>query len=290
MEILLVSDGSTTARKNAQILSQFQFPEGAVYVVVRVGEEQRRKKGGAHDLTGLQQALDRMECSYQVLSHKVADDEALLSLINERGSDLVVDLRKRQRGTAFRFGQISSKLAQEIETTLLLAHPAPAALKKILLCSGGEVPSEITIRVAANWLKYTSAAVHLLHVMSQVALDVAHPSEDLTIDARDAIEFDTREGVHLKRGIQWLRDAGIHGEVVPVLRHGLVLDEIMAELEEGNYDMVVVGAHIRGKSRLLNLLLEDITDKLITRIRTPFLIARINPSDHVQQSFEAGAK
>jgi len=286
MEILLISDGSRTAEKNARILSEFQFPESTRYYVLEAGVEARLRKGKRSDISGLQQTLERKGYSCNMLSEKAEGEEALLGLVHEREYDLVVDLRRRKKGTAFRFGQMSSKLANEIGNTLLLADPAPESLDRILLCSGGEVYSEATIRNAANWLRYTSAEVRILHVMSQVTLDVAHPSEELEIGAQDAIEHDTREGIHLKRGMRWLEDAGLDTEIVPVLRHGLVLEEILAELKECDYGMVVVGAHIRAESRLLNILLEDITDKLITRVRIPFLIARIDPSDLEQQAPE----
>ncbi len=95
--------------------------------------------------------------------------------------------------------------------------------------------------------------------MSQVPLDYEHSDEDLQVGAEAAMEHETREGVHLNRGMQWLKEAGITRDIIPVLRHGLVIDEIIDEIKEGDYDLVVVGAHMRVKNRLLNLLLEDIT-------------------------------
>jgi len=281
MQILLIVDGSQTAVRNTRILSCFNFPQEAAFTAVPFEfREQARRNNAVSE--ALKEALDKLGLAPGLLPDVLQEEEELLALVHETGYDLVVDLRRRRRSTIFRLRTFGSRLTQEMETSLLLAHPAPSSLRKVLLCSGGEEPSEQTIRIAAGWLRYTRAEIHLMHVMSQVVLDVAHPSVDLQVDARNAINSDTREGIHLKRGMQWLRDAGVTGEIIPVLRHGLVLEEITAELREGDYDLVVVGAHIRTGNRLLNLLLEDITDKLISRIQVPFLITRIHPDEPEQ--------
>ena len=56
------------------------------------------------------------------------------------------------------------------------------------------------------------------------------------------------------------------------VRHGFVVDEILAELREGDYDLLVVGAHVaRGLNRFL---LDDVTAHLIEEATTPVLVVR----------------
>ena len=56
-------------------------------------------------------------------------------------------------------------------------------------------------------------------------------------------------------------------------RVGPVLDEIMAELRIGSYDLLVIGAH-RVASALDRILLEDITGDLLDTSPLPVLVVR----------------
>jgi len=280
MEILLVVDDMETALENLAVLPLLNFPADTEYFLTSTRGMESSGRRQDPDLCNVEQTLGEMGLRSTTIEMEESGEASLLDFIHDGSFDLVVDLRERPRAPVLQLVQPSSPLAQSIDSTLLLAHPAPEKLERVLLCSGGEAASELTIREAGRLLCYTDAEIHVLHVMSQVPLDVAYPSEDLEVEAEAAMQQETREGRHLKRGEQWLRDAGIAAEIVPVIRHGLVVDEIMAELEEGLYDMVVVGAHLRTGSMIMNLLLEDITDKLITRVEVPLLIARIHPEEH----------
>jgi nucleotide-binding universal stress UspA family protein len=282
MKILLTADRSAAVEKNVRILSQFEFPANTEYALAEIGGGDRKRRGSPPEGQSVRQALEASGISYQVVSLETSTEDELLDVVSEGCYDLVVDLRERRRTPLLRFRQTCSRFAQLVDTTLLLAHPAPVEISKVLLCSGGEATSEVTIKAARNWLKLLDAEIHLLHVMSQVPLDYAHSDEDLQVDAEAAIDHETREGVHLKHGMQWLKEAGVTRDIIPVLRHGLVLDEIIDEIKEGGYDLVVVGAHLRVKNRLLNLLLEDITDQLLASVRVPFLIIRIHSADQEQ--------
>jgi nucleotide-binding universal stress UspA family protein len=61
----------------------------------------------------------------------------------------------------------------------------------------------------------------------------------------------------------------------PKVRHGLVVDEILAEAREGEYDLVVIGAHQPGKGRAL--LLDNIAKKIIQDINRSLLV--VNPKN-----------
>lgn len=281
MEILLIVDDMETALENLAVLPLLDLPADTEYLLTSIRGTESNGRRQDPDLSRVKQALGEMGLNSNTIRMEEGDETSLLDFIHGGSFDLVVDLRERPRSSVLQLVQPSLPLAQSIDSTLLLAHPAPEKLERVLLCSGGEATSELTICEAGRLLRYTDAEIHVLHVMSQVPLDVAHPNEDLEVHAEAAMEQETREGRHLKRGEHWLRNAGITADIVPVIRHGLVVDEIMAELEEGLYDMVVVGAHRRTKSRIMNLLLEDITDKLITRVEVPLLIARIHPVEHI---------
>lgn len=58
----------------------------------------------------------------------------------------------------------------------------------------------------------------------------------------------------------------------PNVRHGRVVDEILAESRAEDYDLVVIGAH-RGEG-WRRILLDDLAQQLITQIDRPVLVVR----------------
>jgi nucleotide-binding universal stress UspA family protein len=68
-----------------------------------------------------------------------------------------------------------------------------------------------------------------------------------------------------------LNERGVPAQVKG--RVGPVLDEILAELRIGSYDLLVIGAH-RVASALDRILLEDITDDLLDISPLPVLVVK----------------
>jgi nucleotide-binding universal stress UspA family protein len=56
------------------------------------------------------------------------------------------------------------------------------------------------------------------------------------------------------------------------VRHGGVVEEILAESEEVDYDLVVIGAH--REAGWQRVLLADIARELIKRLERPVLVVR----------------
>ena len=126
---------------------------------------------------------------------------------------------------------------------------------------------------AGALLQGAKTEIGLLHVMSQVALKPESAPEDLFDTAKTAINRKTREGKHLQDAIQQLRTAGVSSPIVPQLRHGLVVEQVLAELGQGHYDLLVVGAHHQpGQNRWLEILLDDVADRLLNHAPCSVLV------------------
>jgi nucleotide-binding universal stress UspA family protein len=57
------------------------------------------------------------------------------------------------------------------------------------------------------------------------------------------------------------------------VRVGLVIEEIVAELQAGGYDLLVIGAH-RSQSLVERLLLEDVTKDILGQSPVPVLVVK----------------
>jgi nucleotide-binding universal stress UspA family protein len=74
----------------------------------------------------------------------------------------------------------------------------------------------------------------------------------------------------LARDVQGLDQLNIHPR--PKVRHGLVVDEILAESQSQHYDLIVIGAH-RGEG-WHRILLDDLTRQIIQKADRPVFVAR----------------
>ena len=81
----------------------------------------------------------------------------------------------------------------------------------------------------------------------------------------------TPEGMHLEQALAILTELAVPAQAR--VRHGLVIDEILAEIYEGDHDMVVVGSQQTGG--WTRFLLNDLSQQIIDCTDRPVLVARI---------------
>jgi nucleotide-binding universal stress UspA family protein len=74
----------------------------------------------------------------------------------------------------------------------------------------------------------------------------------------------------MEQALQILEAQGVPAQAR--VRHGLVVDEILAEIGAEPYDLVVIGAH--GEQGWMRFLLEDIAHQIISHTQRPLLVAK----------------
>lgn len=208
--------------------------------------------------------------------------QAILTEAKQGSFDLIViGANTRNRFTELFMGSTASRLARQSDIPLLIVKrgtPPNHPLAKILVCTGGEAPGTYSASWAGRVAAWTGANLTILHVMSQVALTSKSKFDELDDTAEEAIRQGTREGLHLQTAVDMARATGAAGEIRPKLRHGAVLEEILAEVESGGYDLVVIGAHyIPGDDPFRGLLLDDLTDQIISQCPRNVLVVRYKP-------------
>lgn len=275
MKILVCTDGSPAAEQAAKLVGRMGLPPGVAVTLLGVVD-------GHGNPAMIEASFDRMT---DMLGGAIPDlnrlirrgdsYEQILAEAVENAYDLVVVGGGGQHHGLlhFRVGSTAGKLARKLHTHFMVARDVPERMSKILICTGAEVPAVKTMRVSGQMLAGMQAEVAVLHVMSQVSLKPDSIPEELVATAETAIERKTREGKHLQRAIEQLTKAGVPGPIVPRLRHGLVVDEVLGEVREGKYDLMVVGAHYQpGQNRWLGILLDDVTDQLLNQAPCSVLI------------------
>ena len=132
-----------------------------------------------------------------------------------------------------------------------------------MICAGPDTPSSETIRVGGRWISNTDAQIGLLHVITNKRIETNINSSDLAPVSNNLVN----------QFFQQLRDVGVKNKIVPYIRQGLVVDEVLRELSEGNYQLLVIGAHFQpGQDLWQGTLLDDVTDQLLNRSSCSVLI------------------
>jgi len=118
------------------------------------------------------------------------------------------------------------------------------------------------------------SSVVLMHVMSQIGASYRVQDWELRAEASELIKKGTLEGQWLKEGMEAFERGG-KVNVIPKVRHGLVVDEILAEVDQGEYDIVVLGSHRR--RGWTDFLVDDIAKQVVARVDHPVLVVHGDP-------------
>jgi nucleotide-binding universal stress UspA family protein len=209
---------------------------------------------------------------------------AILAAARAQFYDLVILGRLRQPLGRLLPGAHSKAIAQRLEPSVLRVHGPTRQIRRILISSGGDYHTFADVDVAAQIAGPLGAAATLLHVVSQQSL-LFEGFQTQQVNVERFLADDSSEARTLRQATNMLRERGVACELKG--RVGPVLDEILAELRVGRYDMLVIGAH-RVASALDRILLEDITGDLLDVSSLPVLVVKGEQS--VDRKQETGSR
>jgi nucleotide-binding universal stress UspA family protein len=272
MKILLCTDGSANAARAVRFGMQLvQRGDDALRLLGVIEDHEGAAWSIHHALETLGAELHANGLEYDTKTRRGHAAEQILDEAAEWQADLIIIGQLGRRGlTRFTMGGTATRIVQYARCSVLLVKGQRPALRRILVGTGGGEPGLHDVKVAARVAAPLQAAVTVLHVMSQVALTEKLYLPELEASADDLIARHTREGVHLETALTTLKSMGVSGAAK--VRHGLVVDEIVVEARAGNYDLLIIGAHLaRGLTRWL---LDDVTAHVLEETQIPILVVR----------------
>ena len=270
MKILLCTDGSADAARAARFgLRLARRGVDALQVLGVIEDDEDAERLIRSALAALEAELLASGVAFETNTRRGHAAEQILDEAAEWRADLIVIGQLGRRGlTRFIMGGTATRMIQYARCSVLLVKGQRSALQRILVCTAGGEPGLHDVEVAGRLAAQTQATVTVLHVMSQVTLTEKDYRPELEAPADDLIARHTREGVHLETALNTLKSWGVSGAAR--VRHGLVVDEIAAEARDGNYDLLVIGAHLaRGLARWL---LDDVTAHVLEETQIPILV------------------
>ena len=274
MDILLCTDGSKSSIVSAQLVLKLGFAPPIQITVLGVSES----KSDLELLRSAMDAIDKELSGKCLITRKVRYgnpvDEIMAEAV-ESPYDLVVlggggdqlDILRPQLGAT------TSKLARKLHTHFLVVRNIPDKLDKILVCAGTDAPASETLALGGTWIANTPAQIGLLHVAQPKTEESVNLSKGEKANLEQIKKEQPSTDLILDRAVKVMQAAGMKNEIIPLVRHGLVVEEVLNELSKGKYGLLVVGAHYQpGQDRWLGTLLDDVTDQLLNRSTCSMLI------------------
>lgn len=155
-------------------------------------------------------------------------------------------------------GSRVATVVRSVRASVLVARRPPAKIAKILVAVSGSAASEAVVRAGLELEQAFSARAEFLHVASEVTLPfephaggASKAPEDPAARARSAV---TARGRAL------------------IEREGLVVEEVIAEVENGAHDLLVAGASTEAQAG--GWPKDDVTERILLRCPTSMLIVR----------------
>jgi nucleotide-binding universal stress UspA family protein len=271
MKILFCSDGSSQAenavRFGALIAAACQAETSILGIVEKAGQEDKVLQA----LRRAQEILKEYHLNAELITKAGRPVPEIIKRTQEGHYDLVVigAARKGSRGPMCMSAR-AYKIIESVEPPVLVVIGERTALRRILLCTGGTEQADATVQFAGEIARRVNASVDLLHVLAEPPAVYANmvKSED---DASHVLESNSKLGRSLRHQKELLEKMGVPCEVH--LQHGLVLDELLEELQGTEYDLVVSGSS-PAHDRLRTYIMGNITREIVNRADLPVLVVR----------------
>ena len=167
-------------------------------------------------------------------------------------------------------GRSIRPLMERIQGPILYVPEIRLPLKKILISAGGLGYEAAAENLALQVASANHADVTILHVMPPTDLDYP-TTRRLRGHTKDLAESNTLPGRSLRKALEIAQNAGLNARAIA--RHGIIVDEILSELHEGNYDMVCMGSSYSANT-LRQFYAPNVTAEIAEAAHCPTLTAR----------------
>jgi nucleotide-binding universal stress UspA family protein len=274
MNILICSDGTPASDGAAHLGGMLARATKAPVTLLGIVENPA-------DDQPLRQALDRetdiLRRTGVELRAIIQTGEPTAQILGETSAKkydlIVIGSRRRNVSGGFWQSQRTYEIIKAVEPPVLIAMGPCEGISRILLCSGGKHFIDDALRLTGTLAAALHAEVTLLHVMAEPPAMYAHLIE-LEEDVDALLSSGSELGRNLvaeKKALEKLRVA-----VRVRVRHGFVVDQLLDEMREGNYDLIVSGSS-RARGPLQHYIMGDVTQSILKSAECSVLVARYRP-------------
>ncbi len=275
MKILFCSDGSAQAEKGvrfgAQIAAACQAEASILGIAESVEDEDELLKA----LRREQKILHEHRVEAELITKVGRPVREIIKRTREVHYDLVVI------GAVYKnpFLRLISPAAMSVQVYEIIESVKPPvlafigdrhALKRILLCSSGTERIDRAIEFAGKIAQEVKAVIDLFHAMPEppaMSSNLIRVEEDV---AR-LLDSDSKLGRTLRHQTEMLEKLGVFGRVR--LRLGAVVPQLLEELKQNDYDLIVTGSS-PAEGVLAKYVLGSTARKIVDYSEMPVLVIR----------------
>lgn len=270
MNLLICSEGSEQASRAARLGATIAVGCQAKVTLLGITEHSADAKPLLESLEKGQKLLLEKKVETELILKHGAPIEEIIKTTEQAAFDLVIigAVRKDMQGL-FWMSSKTYKIIKSIRPPVLSVSGRCNQVKKVLISSGGKPYIDDAVKLSSAIASGTGASITLLHVMPSVP-PIYNQWPRMEEAVEWVLESQSELGVNLKRERDMIVSAGVPAEVK--LRKGGVISEILKEIREGQYDLVVVGS--TPQARLRTYMLGDIAREIINRAECAVLVGR----------------
>jgi len=271
MKILVCSDGSERARKalaSAAIIANATKAETTIFGITEIEQDEPRLLEALREESRIFREQDVKLDIVTEFGDPVAQ---IIRRTEETAYDLVVIGAERRDAQGFFLPSTKAySITEAIAPPVLVVPVSRPDIKRILICTGGGTYIDNAVRFTSKIAKDLSAEITLLNVTPQPAAmhgTLFRRQEDVEalLNSNSALARNLRTEKEI------IERAGV--PAVVKIRHGIVIHEILAEVERSEYDLVVTGSWpVRDAWR--NYAVGNVTREIVNRTDRPVLVIR----------------
>src|SRR5438067_12757225 len=274
MKILICSDGTPSAETAIQLGGLLAGPLKAETTLLGIAETSQDESPLRETLQAQAQSLQGRGVSVDIMVQSGEPVRQITDHTSKAAYDLVV-IGARWTGATGDYwrSQKTYEVIKAIQPPVLVAIGECKQLKNFLVCTGGKEFIERAIHFTGKLAAAVGASVTLLHVMAEppaIYVDLVRLEEDVD----RLLESKSELGTNLRRQKRELERLGVSAAVH--LRHGIVIDQVFEEANEGDYDLIVTGSS-PARGLLRHYIMGDLTRSILNRANVPVLVARAGP-------------
>jgi nucleotide-binding universal stress UspA family protein len=276
MRILICSDGMPAADNATRLGGLVAAPLQAETTLLGIAERPEDEKSLREALQAQAESLRINNVAPRIIVRAGEPVRQILDETSATNYDLVVIGSRRARSTGqYWRSEKTYEVIKSIAPPVLVAIGECQRLQRFLVCTGGKEFIDPAVQLTGTLAAAVGASVTLLHVLAEppaLYADLVRLEEDVD----RLLESRSELGLNLRRQKEKLEQMRVRAEVR--VRHGIVIDQVFAEAEEGKYDLIVTGSS-QARGMLRHYIMGDVTLSILNHATCPVLVARAGKAE-----------
>lgn len=275
MNVLICSDGTDPDDHPTRLGGVLASATKATVTLLGVAETSKDEQPLRDAIASEADGLRSRGLSPELVIRHGDPVEQMFEQTSASAYDLVVvgAPRKRTSGLHWR-AERTYEVIKAIPAPVLIATGMREQLKSFVVCTGGKKYIDPAVALTGTFAAALGASVTLMHVMAEppaIYADLVQMEEDVDALLASGSEL----GQNLDAQKKKLEQLGVATTIK--VRHGIVIDQIFAEVQTAGHDMIVTGSS-RARGPLRHYIMGDVTREIVNRATVPVLVSRSDKS------------